>query len=151
RGHRQSRVDRRAEIAAHDTAEPDRDLRMERLVEPELGPDLRDVVRRRVVAGDDDGGIARRDVQEREGRDGHDVHDGNGGPQSAGKLREHDQAIATFQKTGAGNWSTPLTDLRYAVGRTHWPNGTYSTSSYAIFWISSASCFCRTLSVARTH
>src|SRR5262249_13556779 len=141
RRHRQARIDRGTEIAAYDAAEPDRDLRGERLVEPELGADLRDVLGRRVVARDDDRRVAGCNVQQREDRDGHHAHDGNGGHQSARDLRQHDQVIETFQNTGAGNWSTPLTDLRYAVGSTHWPNGTYSTSSYAIFWISSASCF----------
>ena len=67
------------------------DLGVERLVEAELGADARDVVAGRVVAGDDDGRIARRDVQEREDRDGHHAHDGDGGQQAPQDLGEHSQ------------------------------------------------------------
>src|SRR5207244_12749043 len=123
RGHRQAGIDGRPQVAAHDTAEPDADLGDERLVEAELGADLRDVLGRRVVAGDDDGGIAWRDVQQREDGDGHHPHHGDGGHQPANDLRNHGQAIDTFQNSGAGTGSTPLTDLRYAGGSTPWRAG----------------------------
>src|SRR5438046_10130841 len=79
----------------------------------------------------------------------HDPHDGDGGHQSPPDLADH--AMETLQKTGAGNCRKPCMLLRNAVGETHWPNGTYITSSRATFWISSAICFCAALSVARAH
>src|SRR6266850_1343219 len=44
----------------------------------------------------------------------------------------------TFQKSGALNFRMPWTFFRKAVGINHSPQGTYTTSLRATFWISSA-------------
>ena len=73
--HRHSREHRRAEIPLQDTPRPFAEAFQERAIEPERRSDSLDVFRRRLIAGDDDGGIARRDVEQAEDEQGNDPHD----------------------------------------------------------------------------
>ena len=57
----------------------------------------------------------------------------------------------TFQNSGALNLRMPWTFFRKAVGINHSPQGTYTASLRATFWISSAIALRFLWSVARTQ
>ena len=78
-----------AEIALQDVADPDGELRPDRLVEPELGADVGDLVGGGVVAGDHRRRIARRQPQHEEDEDRHHRKNGDDGDQAAGDEVEH--------------------------------------------------------------
>ena len=98
-----------------------RELHQERPVEAEALADALDVLRRRLVAGDHRGRVARRDEQqaEHEQRDHHHHRDGRQNtPDDEG---EHAPTLppvlcglATPQKNGIGPLTMPLTFLRQA-------------------------------------
>src|SRR5262249_47220674 len=81
--------DRRAAVALEEPADPGAELDEERPVEAELVVDAGDVLGRRVVTGDDGGGITRRDVEEREDEQGHHPHHGDGGQEPAEEVDGH--------------------------------------------------------------
>ena len=72
-----------------DIAEPDDELREERLVEPEPVADQRDLLGVGVVAGDDRRRIARRQAQHQEHEDRDDQHHRHGREQAAQDVAEH--------------------------------------------------------------
>jgi hypothetical protein len=94
-GHGEPRVDRRAQVASQHIAEPDARLGQERLVEPQPRADPGDVLRGGVVAGNDLGGIAGREVEKSEDGQGHHSHDRNGGHDP---LQDQGEQIQTAEK-----------------------------------------------------
>ena len=64
--HRLVREDRDAEIALHDGGGPAQELHRQRIVEAEALADAGDLLRARVVAGDDRRRIAGREMQQQE-------------------------------------------------------------------------------------
>jgi hypothetical protein len=78
-----------AEIAPQHVADPDGELRPDRLVQPELGADGVDLVGGRVVAGDHRRRIARRQPQHEEDKDRHHRENGDDGDETAGDEIEH--------------------------------------------------------------
>jgi hypothetical protein len=96
------------------------ELHQERPVEPEVLPDTLDIGRRRLIACDHRGRIARRDEQqtEHEQRDHH--HDRDGRQNTPDDVGEHAPSLPrqavldTFQKNGNGPFTMPLTFLRHA-------------------------------------
>ncbi len=81
--------DRVAEIAAQQLPDPGEELDQQRLVEPQLGADLRDVLGRREIAGDDRGRIAGREMQQREDEHGDDEDHRHGRQQAADQEDVH--------------------------------------------------------------
>ena len=88
--------DRRAEVALEELADPGAELHQEGPVEAELAVDAGDVLRRRVVAGDDGGGVARRHVEEGEDEEGHHPHDGDGGQETADEVDAHPGRVPSW-------------------------------------------------------
>ena len=78
-GHRHVREDGNAEIALGKVADPAHELDVHWLIQPEPLPDLHDVGRARIVAGDDRRGIAGGEVEEQEDEDPHHRHHRDGG------------------------------------------------------------------------
>ena len=78
-----------AEIALQQLADPGEELGVERLVQPERGADALELFGRRIVAGQDRGGIARRQPQQQKHEQRHHAHDGNGGQNAAKQISEH--------------------------------------------------------------
>ncbi len=70
-------------------ADPGDELDMQRLVEAERGPDHFELFRRRIVAGEDRGGIARRQPQQQEHEQRNHAHHGYGGEDAAKQKSEH--------------------------------------------------------------
>ena len=70
-------------------ADPGEELDVERLVEAERGADALELFRRRVVAGQDRGGIARRQPQQQKHEQRHHAHHGDGGQHAAKQISEH--------------------------------------------------------------
>ena len=82
--------DRVAEVAAQQLADPRGELNEERLVEPQLGADLRDILGGGEIAGDDRRRIARGQMQEREDEDRDDDDHRHGRQQAADQEDVHD-------------------------------------------------------------
>ncbi len=87
--HRHVGDQRDAEIAVQQLADPGEELHVERLVQPERGADTLELLGRRVVAGEDRGGIARRQPQQQKHKQRHHAHHGNGGEDAANEISEH--------------------------------------------------------------
>jgi hypothetical protein len=68
-------IERLPEVAGEYLAEPDRELRRDRLVEPEARSDLRDLLRVRGIAGEDRRRIPGREPQQQENEDRDDQED----------------------------------------------------------------------------
>ena len=88
-GHGQPGEDRGSQVATQELPQPDADLHEERAVQAERGPDTGDVLRGRVVARDDRGGIAGREAEQGEDEQGHDAHDGDGREEPAENEGQH--------------------------------------------------------------
>ncbi len=71
--------------------DPGEELHIERLVEAEGGADALELGGRCIVAGEDGGGIARRDPQQQEHEQRHHAHHGNGSEHAANEISEHDE------------------------------------------------------------
>ena len=82
------------EIAAQQLADPGEELDQQRLVESQLGADLRDIFGRGEIAGDDRGRIAGREMQQREDEHGDDHDHRHGRQQAADQEDMHDVATA---------------------------------------------------------
>src|SRR6185295_12246653 len=127
--------ERFAEIAGHHMAEPDEELRDDRLIEPELLPDVDDVLRGRRVAGDDRRRIAGGQPQHHEDEDRDDGHHRNRREQASSDEGEHGLRacaapgsgararnaayapdLVMFQNTGTGATMIPSMFLRTADG-----------------------------------
>ena len=78
-----------AEIALQQLADPGEELGVERLVQAERGADALELFGRRIVAGQDRGGIARRQPQQQKHEQRHHAHHGNGGQNAAKQISEH--------------------------------------------------------------
>ena len=87
--HRHVRDQRHPEIAVQELADPGEELDVERLVQAERGADALKLLGRRVVAGQDRGGIARRQPQQQKHEQRHHAHHGNGGQHAAKQVSEH--------------------------------------------------------------
>ena len=87
--HRQVGNQRGAEIAMQQLADPGEELRVERLVQAERGADALELLGRRIVAGQDRGGIARGQPQQQKHEQRHHGHHGNGGKDAADQITEH--------------------------------------------------------------
>src|SRR5258706_391428 len=74
---------RLAEISPEPPADPDGELLDDGALEPELDADLRHLLGRGAVAGDDGGGIAARQPQQEKRKDGHDGDDRHRGGTAA--------------------------------------------------------------------
>ena len=70
-------------------ADPGEELGVERLVEAERGADALELLRRRIVAGEDRGGIAGRQPQQQKHKQRHHAHHGDGGEDAAKQISEH--------------------------------------------------------------
>ena len=81
--HRHVRDQRHAEIAVQQLADPGEELGVERLVQPERGADALQLLRRSIIAGENRGGIARRQPQQQEHEQRHHAHHGDGGEHAA--------------------------------------------------------------------
>ena len=92
--------DRVAEVAAQQLADPGEELDQQRLVEPQLGADLRDILGGGEIAGDDRGRIAGRQMQQREDehRDDHDHRHGR--QQAADQEDMHGGSATATQRAG---------------------------------------------------
>ncbi len=77
--HRHVGNQRHPEIAVQQPADPGEELLIERLVQAERGADALELLGGRGIAGQDRGGIARRQPQQQEHEQRHHPHDGNGG------------------------------------------------------------------------
>src|SRR6202022_1108152 len=87
--HRHIRNQRHAEIAMQQLADPGEELGVERFVQSERGADALKLLGRRIVAGQNRGGIARRQPQQQKHEQRHHAHDGNGGKNAAEQVSEH--------------------------------------------------------------
>ena len=83
------REDRDAEVALDHAEGPAPELHQQRIVEPEPLADGDDLLRRRVIAGDDRGRIARRKMQEQEDEDADERHHQEGRCEAMGEIAEH--------------------------------------------------------------
>ena len=99
RGDRLVPEHRLAQVAADQRAEPDQELLPQGLVEAERLADLGDVLGRGVVAGDDGGRVAGRQVQEEEDEQRHDRHDRNHRNQASDDIGDH--ALAACPRLAA--------------------------------------------------
>jgi hypothetical protein len=124
--HRQVREDGDPQITTQHAPEPAAEAPQERLVEPELVMDARNILGRRDVTGDHRGGIARGDVEQREDEDRDHPHDRDGREKTANDIGEHSLGRArrahffsTFHIRTIGATMTPLRLLRKAVGMTN--------------------------------
>ena len=86
---RDVRDQRHPEIAVQQLADPGEELDVQRLVQPERGADAFKPLGRGVFAGEDRGGIARRQPQQEKHEQRHHAHDGNGGQHAANEISEH--------------------------------------------------------------
>ena len=89
RQHRHVRDQGDAEIALQQLADPGEELGVERLVQAERDADALELFGRRIVAGQDRGGIARRQPQQQKHEQRHHAHHGNGGQHAAKQISEH--------------------------------------------------------------
>ena len=87
--HRHIRDQRHAEIAMQQLADPGEELGVERFVQSERDADALELLGRRVVAGQDRGGIAGRQPQQQKHEQRHHAHHGNGGEHAAEQISEH--------------------------------------------------------------
>src|SRR4029079_3484842 len=114
-----------AEVALDQLAHVVDVLLPERLVEPELGADLRHELRRRVLPQDRRGGVAGEQVDEGEQDDGQPEQDGDGGKQPANDVPAHVRrsVLAAFRGSRAppgpsGRRARVLVGLDYWVSQT---------------------------------
>ena len=87
--HRHIRDQGNAEIAMQQLADPGEELGIERFVQPERGANALELLRRRVVAGQNRGGIARGQPQQQKHEQRHHAHHGYGGKDAAKQISEH--------------------------------------------------------------
>jgi hypothetical protein len=85
---RKPREDRGAEIAVQQRPRPRAEAHEERIVEPQVRPDLGDVVVGRGVTRDDRSGIAGREVEQREDDERDHRHDDEGREQATEDIGE---------------------------------------------------------------
>ncbi|GCC49253.1 hypothetical protein chiPu_0033645, partial [Chiloscyllium punctatum] len=69
--------------------DPGVELDVDRLVQTKRGTDALELFRRRIVAGEDCGGVARRQPQQQEHEQGHHAHHGNGSEDAAKQISDH--------------------------------------------------------------
>ena len=115
---------RRAEVAAHDVAQPDDVLDRDRLVEVVLRPDRRERLLAVVLAGERQGGVARQRAHAAEhehARDEQDDQRGAGAPHQVAARHVSDRLPCRRRPANArrgrpsGRTSTPVTSLREPV------------------------------------
>ena len=70
-------------------SDPGDELGVERLVEAERGADALELLGRRIVAGEDRGGVAGRQPQQQKHKQRHHAHHGNSGEDAAKEISEH--------------------------------------------------------------
>ncbi len=95
--HRHVRDQGDSEIAVQQPADPGEELRVQWLAKAERGADLFELFRRRVVAGQDRGRIARRQPQQQEHEQRNHAHHGDGGEDAAKQISEHFGPLQMWQ------------------------------------------------------
>ena len=121
--HRHVRDQRHAEIAVQQLADPGEELGVERLVEAERGADALELLGRRVVAGEDRGGIAGRQPQQQKHKQRHHAHHGDGGEDAAKQISEHlfpsHESVMAWPSRSVGCWSDMIVSetVRFRIMR----------------------------------